>query len=1102
MNWEVPLLLGFLLLFSAWVSFPLADQYFFIDSHGIKHHILTPEKSDHDNVADNLTNMLFTRYENPWIEYAGINIIFVAGIFIILQQEPVGLYLRNRIWTLISFNLKKYSHGHLQNKYKVFNLVYRNRNNDLAMGPSLIFFNYKELKKSFKVFFIIFTLLILFSSYSQDAYAATAQFVDGSQVLNLSINCALRSTIATLNTSLPAASSSTPNIIIATTDYTSSDPGSEQLDVSSGLYRGGSGLSLLQYNFFVDAANEGNHYTYIYEDSTAGASPTYTIEGCASAVVWNAESKILAIQGLESSFTDGVTVPTSIGSFVDIETLNTDLTANDHIIIAQVQIDFDGTATIPAGNIELRNSAGIMLAENQFEIRGQSGAIGDGSAITLIAVVPAGSANTSYKVAVQEPSGGGVAGAEAKILAIKPDVSKVYFSDGGSVAVGTSATQLTSLTSSFTSNQKIVVMSASQFDDTDGGAENLVATSGHEIRENSVAKSGNEMVMQELAASGNAGEGLRHTLIWYGSAGGASLGYDSRATASATGYNGESKLLAFSVQENLFPSDTPILSESVTLKQKLFPSDTPTLSETILINQDRTATDTPTLSETVVMTKIIAVSDTPTLSESVTLKQNLFPSDTPTLSDSATVSLIHSVSASDAPILSESVTLKQNLFPSDTPTLSETVTVNSIQGLSTSDTPSLSESVTLKQSLFPSDTPILNDVANVQNQSNITIIKNAVPNDAQDFAYTVSGAGLSPFSLDDDAGAAGESAILSNTQSFTGLASGAITRTITETLPVAGWDPTGLSCASTLGTSVFTTNTATGLVSITTLGAGDTVTCTYTNTKQGTKSGGISFDIVPPSIGSSTLTSLGDAKSGPGVIIGENNSLDNLSQVRPIKVGEKINLRFDVYEDQGINSIAHASLYIGKGTSTSEVAESDTYIRFEKDKQFEVSDPQKLFSDVSFALLKKDTNNFVLRFDMTFAKPMEKSSILLRTWDPSRNVAEVWYVDALEVMEKETSPPESLNFGTKNESTNTPRTISADQRFVVEKWAGYNAESISDSDLLKVLGIISSQSGEEVNEVTIPAWFKNHVAEWALEGKVSFTEFVDAIEYMYEKRII
>lgn len=112
-------------------------------------------------------------------------------------------------------------------------------------------------------------------------------------------------------------------------------------------------------------------------------------------------------------------------------------------------------------------------------------------------------------------------------------------------------------------------------------------------------------------------------------------------------------------------------------------------------------------------------------------------------------------------------------------------------------------------------------------QGSITIIKDAVPNDPQDFAYTTSGTGLSSFSLDDD----GDNAnTLSNTKVFNGLSAGPYS--VTETLPVTGWDLTNLQCnASGAGTSA-TPTLATGLASIT-LAAGGSVTCTYTNTKRG-----------------------------------------------------------------------------------------------------------------------------------------------------------------------------------------------------------------------------------------------------------------------------
>src|SRR4029079_8362107 len=100
----------------------------------------------------------------------------------------------------------------------------------------------------------------------------------------------------------------------------------------------------------------------------------------------------------------------------------------------------------------------------------------------------------------------------------------------------------------------------------------------------------------------------------------------------------------------------------------------------------------------------------------------------------------------------------------------------------------------------------------------ITIVKDAVPNDAQDFAFTTTGTGLSSFSLDDDA-----DPTLSNTQVFSGLLPG--TRTVSETA-VAGWSLTNLVCNDANGS-------VSGATATINLDAGENVTCTYTNTKLG-----------------------------------------------------------------------------------------------------------------------------------------------------------------------------------------------------------------------------------------------------------------------------
>lgn len=120
--------------------------------------------------------------------------------------------------------------------------------------------------------------------------------------------------------------------------------------------------------------------------------------------------------------------------------------------------------------------------------------------------------------------------------------------------------------------------------------------------------------------------------------------------------------------------------------------------------------------------------------------------------------------------------------------------------------------------LFPDFSPVC---LVVQPPATIVIVKDAVPNDAQDFAFTVTGSGLSAFSLDDDA-----DAVLSSTRSFTGLAAGSYT--VTETA-VNGWALTGLICSDPTGNS--SGNTGTRIASID-VAAGETVTCTYTNTKR------------------------------------------------------------------------------------------------------------------------------------------------------------------------------------------------------------------------------------------------------------------------------
>lgn len=109
---------------------------------------------------------------------------------------------------------------------------------------------------------------------------------------------------------------------------------------------------------------------------------------------------------------------------------------------------------------------------------------------------------------------------------------------------------------------------------------------------------------------------------------------------------------------------------------------------------------------------------------------------------------------------------------------------------------------------------------NIQdNDGTIRIIKDAVPNDAQDFSFSTTGSDFIAFLLDDDS-----DATLPNTRNFV-LNAGSYTVTEADT---AGWVFANLVCTDPDNGTVVTL--ASRLATID-LDAGETVVCTYTNNK-------------------------------------------------------------------------------------------------------------------------------------------------------------------------------------------------------------------------------------------------------------------------------
>ncbi|KKL88008.1 hypothetical protein LCGC14_1929010, partial [marine sediment metagenome] len=149
-------------------------------------------------------------------------------------------------------------------------------------------------------------------------------------------------------------------------------------------------------------------------------------------------------------------------------------------------------------------------------------------------------------------------------------------------------------------------------------------------------------------------------------------------------------------------------------------------------------------------------------------------------------------------------------------------------------------------SLGSQDNQIKSAAVLVPLTGSIRIIKDTQPNDTQDFSYTTTG-GLTPltFTLDDDSDITN-----SNIQEFFDIPVGPYT--VTES-SVTGFDLTAITCIDSSTPSTGDPSTRTATIN---LDPGETVTCTFENTKRGTI---IVEKITDPAGDPATFTFTGDA---------------------------------------------------------------------------------------------------------------------------------------------------------------------------------------------------------------------------------------------------
>gem|GEM_PF-6647357 len=121
---------------------------------------------------------------------------------------------------------------------------------------------------------------------------------------------------------------------------------------------------------------------------------------------------------------------------------------------------------------------------------------------------------------------------------------------------------------------------------------------------------------------------------------------------------------------------------------------------------------------------------------------------------------------------------------------------------------------------------------------------------------------------------------------------------------------------------------------------------------------------------------------------------DNVTKT--IAVGEPVSVNVDVNDPSGASFVQHVAFHTNFGDPTDQ--NGQTYLMYEPGQPMSMFDPSHLLSSANVTASQVG-NNLVVTFNMTFAKPMKTSDVVIRGWDQNKVSFEGVYHKALSVAE-------------------------------------------------------------------------------------------------------
>ena len=232
-----------------------------------------------------------------------------------------------------------------------------------------------------------------------------------------------------------------------------------------------------------------------------------------------------------------------------------------------------------------------------------------------------------------------------------------------------------------------------------------------------------------------------------------------------------------------------------------------------------------------------------------------------------------------------------------------------------------------------------------------------------------------------------------------------------------------------------------------------------------------------------------------------------------ITTGQATDLVFTAYSP---SDIVRFTIYLNLHGDDIEHSDSDTYIRYDHGV-VQIVDPHGFISDASITITEdlEQSRNKIINTLVEFEGNMGLTNMAVYIWNEDRRYTSIRVFDALNItpgteMLPDPEPvesdsglpadPEPVAPGFEDDavdpeytSSDTPWPDDYDDAQVltlIRMWSGFEAESITDAQLLELLGL------EDYQDVDLPDWMMTELGVLVAKGDVTVGQFVLALQYM------